>query len=299
MEFAVNYSPQAAELLAQGKITFDRFKLPAWLDVIATAKALHPVYVHFPLRVGMGTGDALDTETRQLPDWGKFEAILKDTNTPFINVHIAPITSDYPDIPSDTSDPAHTERLLEAVVRDVEGVARRFGAERVIIENDYYAPGKYFRATCTAEFVRRVIEATGCGLLLDIGHARLAARELGVDARDYLGAMPVQRIGEIHLAGIQVFDEHWQETLRQAGIAAETINQFAGRWQDHLPMTEDDWAFYGWTIEQLRSGAWQKPRMFSLEYGGVGALWQAITDADVLARDIPRLRGMLEEVLSK
>src|SRR5690349_9413003 len=130
MEFAVNYSPQAAGLLAQGKISVDRFKCPAWLDLIAEVQPQYPVYVHFPLRVGMGVGDAQDTEKRQPPDWGKFEAILKETDTPFVNLHLAPITDDHPDIPSDTSDPAHIERLFEAVIRDVEGVVRRFGAER-------------------------------------------------------------------------------------------------------------------------------------------------------------------------
>jgi uncharacterized protein (UPF0276 family) len=293
MEFAVNYSPQAAELLAQGKIALDRFKCPAWLDLIASAQAQHPVYVHFPLRVGMGIGDALDTETKQAPDWRKFEAILKETNTPFVNLHLAPITSDHPDMSSDTSDPAHAERLFEATVRDIEGVIRRFGAERVILENDYYAPGTYFRATCTAAFIRSVIEAAGCGLLLDISHARLAARELGVDAREYLGRLPVQRIREIHLTGVQLFDDQWQDTLREAGITEATIAQFAGRWQDHLPMTDEDWAFYSWAIEQLRSGAWHKPHMFSLEYGGVGAIWEALTDQNVLAQQVPKLYGMI------
>src|SRR5262249_28871308 len=112
-----------------------------------------------------------------------------------------------------------------------------------------------------------------------------------------LGSLPVQRICEIHLTGVQLFDERWQDTLSQAGIAPEMIARFAGRWQDHLPMTGADWEFYGWAIQQLRSGAWHKPRMFSLEYGGVGALWQAITDQAVLAEQVPRLYGMVKEGL--
>jgi hypothetical protein len=63
-------------------------------------------------------------------------------------------------------------------------------------------------------------------------------------------------------------------------------------------MTDEDWAFYGWAIEQLRDGAWKQPHMFSLEYGGVGALWQAMTDTDVLAAQVPRLYEMVKEVPS-
>src|SRR5207253_10695921 len=49
MEFSINYSLEAAALLAAGKINIDRLKLPDWPNMIADAKKLGPVYVHFPL----------------------------------------------------------------------------------------------------------------------------------------------------------------------------------------------------------------------------------------------------------
>ena len=76
MKLAVNYSTATAGLLAGGEVAFDYFKCPAWPDLIATAEALRPVNVHFPLLVGAGHGDAVDGETGELPDWGRFEAIL-------------------------------------------------------------------------------------------------------------------------------------------------------------------------------------------------------------------------------
>jgi hypothetical protein len=33
MEFALNYSPQAAQLLQEGRIEIDRYKCPDWPDV--------------------------------------------------------------------------------------------------------------------------------------------------------------------------------------------------------------------------------------------------------------------------
>lgn len=62
MEFAVNYSLAAADLLREEQIQVDLFKCPAWPDLIAAAQEVHPVYVHFPLRVGAGINHAIDYE---------------------------------------------------------------------------------------------------------------------------------------------------------------------------------------------------------------------------------------------
>ncbi len=252
MEFALNYSPQAVDLLAQGRIALDRFKCPAWDDVIAAAQETRPPYVHLPLRVGTGIGDAIDTEKKQPADWRRMESLLAQTGTPYVNLHLLPLVSDFPDLPEATDDPIHVERMLEAALRDVEAVVRRFGADKVIVESDYYHEGHYFRASCQPDFIRRVIEAAGCGFLLDISHARLAARSLDMETHAYFDGLPLDRIREVHLTGIQYFDERWAARLRGAGIAPEVIADFAGRWIDHLPITEDDWTFFEWAFAQLR-----------------------------------------------
>ena len=101
MKLAVNYSYPAADLLCDEQIRIDYFKCPAWLDLVATVREIHPIYVHFPLRVGTGIGDAIDAETSQPADWGKVETLLVQSDTSFVNVHLTPTTQDYPDIPVD------------------------------------------------------------------------------------------------------------------------------------------------------------------------------------------------------
>jgi uncharacterized protein len=110
-----------------------------------------------------------------------------------------------------------------------------------------------------------------------------------MDTREYIGRLPIQRIREIHVTGIQRFEGPWIEALRQAGIDAVTIQRFAGRLLDHLPMTGEDWEFFAWAMTQVHSGAWGRPWIVTFEYGGVGPLFQALTQADVLAEQIPRL----------
>jgi hypothetical protein len=41
IQLAVNYSTATADLLRSGQIRFDRFKCPAWPDLVATAQAIH------------------------------------------------------------------------------------------------------------------------------------------------------------------------------------------------------------------------------------------------------------------
>ena len=292
MEFAVNYSVAAADLLRKGLIHIDRFKCPAWPDLVATVRRAHPVYVHFPLRVGAGTGDAVDTETAGPADWHKVEALLRQTGTPLVNLHLEVTPDDCPDVPVDTADPAHVDLVTDRLIRDVRSVVQRFGPERVVVENDHSARGQHLRPAFLPETIRRVVRETGCGLLLDVSHARLAAHALDIDARDYLSQLPTDRTREIHISGLQRVEGALIERARRAGLAEETIQQYAGHQVDHLPITGVGWRFYAWALEQVRRGLWGTPWIVTFEYGGVKGIWKAITDRDVLAEQVPRLRAL-------
>jgi uncharacterized protein len=51
------------------------------------------------------------------------------------------------------------------------------------------------------EFIRRIGERTGCGLLLDVNNVFVSAANHGFSALEYLSDLPLARVGEIHLAG--------------------------------------------------------------------------------------------------
>ena len=292
MELAVNYSYPAAELQREGRIAVDRFKCPAWPALVTSVQEEYPLYIHFPLKVGAGIGDAVDTETKKPADWGKIEALLTQTGTPLLNVHLTLAAKDYPHISPTDADPALVEMLTERTVRDVQAVVRRFGAEMVIAENDHGGKGVYLHPTVLPQFINGVIEETGCGFLLDISHARLAAHSLGVDAREYINSLPVKRIRELHITGIQRVEGRWLELARRAGLDPEFVQRYAGQLVDHLPMTEADWDFFAWAMAQVRSGAWGRPWVAAFEFGGVGGLWQLLADKDVLAEQLPRLSAL-------
>jgi len=293
IQFAVNYSEAAAALLRSGDIQLDFFKCPAWLDLIAKVQTQHPVYVHCPLRVGMGIGDALDTETGNPADWGKYDAILAQTGTPWVSLHLGPEPGDHPDIPHTSLAPEHVDRVAEALIRDVSAVVDRFGPERVVGENIFGYYGGHLWTAMLPDVLHRVVEATGCGFLLDLSHARLAARDLGMDSRAYLNALPTAHIREIHVTGIQRFAGHWVEKSRRRGVDVDAL-RFVGRLIDHLPMVEEDWVILEWVVQQIHSGAWAEPWIIAFECGGVGWIYEAVMDEPTLEAQVPRLYALFK-----
>ena len=154
---------------------------------------------------------------------------------------------------------------------------------------------KFLRPAFLPEVICRVVEETGCGFLFDTAHASLAAHGLNVNIREYIDALPTEYTREIHITGIQRFEGRWVRLARQFGIDADVIQRFTGSLQDHFPMTDEDWEFCVWAMEQARGGVWGHPWMMTFEYGGDGGLSGAVTEANVLVEQVPRLYALVKE----
>lgn len=275
MKLAVNYSPQADALLDSGQIDFEVYKCPDWADMIADARQRRPVYIHFPLKAGLNKTVGID--------WRQIEGWLTTTGTLYVNMHLAPRALDFEDMPLDTTDPAHTERLRQAMLEDIERVVQQFGKERVILENVPWDPDPKYaipRPAIDPDFIRGIIVESGCGLLLDIAHASIAAKFLGMDERDYITRLPLDRIREVHITGLKFTGER-------------------RLWEDHHPMTDPDWALLDWAMQHIHSGDWGQPWAVALEYGGSGPLFAWRSESRVLASDVPRMYAMTHPIPSR
>ncbi len=195
------------------------------------------------------------------------------SGTPFINLHLEAKQADFPDIPIDSTLPAHRERVLAQTLEEVELAVNRFGAERVILENvPYRLTGNVLRASVEPEAICRLVRETGCGLLLDISHARISAAQLGLDEREYIGSLPVESLKELHFTGVHTFD---------------------GWLQDHLPALEADWQTLDWVLERIKLGEWPRPWMLAFEYSGVGWKFAWRSDARVIETQCQRLYSLV------
>jgi hypothetical protein len=58
-----------------------------------------------------------------------------------------------------------------------------------------------------ATFVKLVLEASGCGLLLDVNNVYVNAQNHGYDAQAFIDAMPMHQVKQIHVAGHTLEDD--------------------------------------------------------------------------------------------
>ncbi|MEZ4671945.1 MAG: DUF692 family protein [Anaerolineae bacterium] len=266
MKLAVNYSPQAADLLAAGRIEFDLYKTTEWPEMIALAEQQREAYVHFPLMAGRNNLAAVTVE--------RIQEILDTTATPYVNTHLAPRATDF-HMEMTNHDPNIANELMAAMQLDTSALVEQFGAERVILENANYDPNYDIpTVVIEPEMICRAVDETGCGFLLDLAHARMSAAYFNLDAQDYIQRLPLHALCELHVAGTRFVESE-------------------ARLVDHYPMTDPDWMLVEWALDNIHAGEWPEPNIVALEYGGVGGFFAANSDTAVLNHDVRRLHKLV------
>ena len=161
--------------------------------VLEQVAAQVPIVMH-GVSLSIGSSDALDLvylrKLRQLaaeckPAW--ISDHLCWTGVATLNCH------DLLPMPLDEASLRH----VAARVRQVQ----EFLGRPLILEN----PSTYVEFTRSSmpewEFLGRLCEATGCGLLLDVNNVHVSAFNHGYDAAHYIRQLPAAHIVQIHLAG--------------------------------------------------------------------------------------------------
>ncbi|HLK33640.1 MAG TPA: DUF692 family protein [Terriglobales bacterium] len=98
--------------------------------------------------------------------------------------------------------PLYTEDFLGRFVANARVLRDAVNAP-LVMEN---IPGFFaldYAQMTEAEFLRRFLDQTGCGLLLDLPHIWLAAHYSGRSAREYLAEFPLEKVVELHVAGVE------------------------------------------------------------------------------------------------
>jgi uncharacterized protein (UPF0276 family) len=150
----------------------------------------------------------------------------------------APYHSDHLCLSSAGSRQFHELLPLKFCRENVERVASRareiqdaLGRPLALENISYYAhPGR--RELPEAEFVSAVLEESGCGLLLDVNNAVVNAKNHGGDPRDFVAALPLDRVVEIHIAG------HFESP---SGLVIDTHG---------TPVADPVYDLLAWTLER-------------------------------------------------
>lgn len=125
-----------------------------------------------------------------------------------------------------------TEQSLAHVVGRISIVQDRLGRP-LVLEN----PSSYLQYCLDQmpewEFIARMAEASGCGLLLDVNNVWVSALNHGFDPVAYIEAIPKDHVVQIHLAGPTDCGTHFMDT-------------------HDSPVRDEVWALYG--LAQVRAG---------------------------------------------
>ncbi len=101
---------------------------------------------------------------------------------------------------SDLLPVAYNRQMEDLVCAHIDQVQNRMGRQ-MLLEN----PANYLSlqdsVDSESEFIGNVIRRTGCGLLLDVNNVYVSSRNCHFDAFEYIRSLPLECVGEIHLAG--------------------------------------------------------------------------------------------------
>jgi len=259
MRFAVNYSNPLIRLLKEKAIKIDLIKCPDWEGMLAEAKPHGQITIHFDLEVGLGN-------TFQV-DFSRVKALLNSTETPHVNTHLVTPRQFNPD------DPSQLQKINLLWREEIDCMSNHLGAEMVALEHHpYTAANRNIQPAADAKIFSQVIQDTGCMFLLDLAHASITAATLNIDVKEYISALPINRLVEMHITGIKT----------HSGVLT-----------DHFELGNDDWAILRWALDEIQAKHWREPKIVAFEYGGIGQTFVWRTEYDVLKTQVPLLYQMI------
>lgn len=122
-----------------------------------------------------------------------------------------------------------TEDSLKHVASRVRQV-QDYMERQLVLEN----PSTYLTFTDSTlpepEFLSRLAEMTGCGLLLDVNNVFVTCYNNDLDAEGYLRGLPMESVVQMHLAGHQNCGTHIIDT-HDGEVVPEVWRLFALAWQ--------------------------------------------------------------------
>lgn len=122
-----------------------------------------------------------------------------------------------------------TPAALTALCNKIDAVQQTLGRS-ILLENPTHYVDLEGHSATEPDFLSEVVARTGCGLLVDINNLFLSQRNIGLDTRAWLAGVPIDAIGEFHLAGHTpdpAYGEHLLIDTHDCSITADVWDLFA------------------------------------------------------------------------
>lgn len=264
MLLGCNYSRELIQLLREKRTEVDYIKLAlheVCREGFEVSRGFGPVLVH-PINLGVVERTGMKESDIELIDWQRINGDLAHYNSPHFGLHLDVRKSDWgePEI--------EDEAIIQHVIKIAQSWARRVKVP-FLLENvpysDYYGENAgTFEVVTRPKVIKEICIEANVGLLLDLSHARVTAWYRNEKILDYLAQLPLERIREIHVVGAKMTEQGLRDR--------------------HMEMEEEDYQALEWLLERTH------PHIVTLEYGGVGPIFEFRSDLLILERQLKRLR---------
>lgn len=193
------------------EITADHYidSNPQKLEELKLLKQHFPLIPH-GLNLSLGSAEGVDEVYLE-----KFAALVENVQPEWCSDHICFTKSGGVDI-GHLSPVPFTSEAVNVLLRNIKRVKSVIKTP-LILENITYT-FRYPNAEMTeTEFLRRVLEESDCGLLLDVTNLYINSVNHKLDWRVFLDELPMERVVQLHFVGGQqhgdlLIDSHSQQT---------------------------------------------------------------------------------------
>ncbi len=189
-----------------------------------------------------------------------YEVISQHPNLQLISFHLAscyeaPVTKDFMFLPGGNK--LNVCQMKQNAQVNLQFMKENFEHLSFAIENNNYYPTDAYEYICNPHFINEIVNDNNLYFLLDIAHAKISAHNLNLPFYEYMHALPLSKIIQIHITG-------YQDT-EKGRIARD----------EHLYPSKDNWS----TVKKIISRHRENLRYLTVEYySDYEKLLQAITE---------------------
>lgn len=233
-----NWSEALIDLINNNRIDIDYIKMGAYgefdkqFDIV---RLLKPILLH-----GLGYFECSGMKNISIIDFQRANELILKCGSPHYGLHLAIQNTDMSTGMNDNDIYIHMSKQIQ--------IFKKRLTVPLLLENTPDSPQDrtVFNHYPYAEYdkISRLLNDNDVNLLLDLTHAKITALYRNWNIYDYLKALPLHRIKEIHVNG-SGYDEQ--------GFPADT----------HQPMNNEDYELLDWLL------LYSNPDIITLEYNGI------------------------------
>ncbi|KOF55645.1 MULTISPECIES: multinuclear nonheme iron-dependent oxidase [Clostridium] len=238
MYIGCNWSKELRMLLEKNAVKVDYVKSGAFGNFdkeFETMRSMRPVLLH-----GLGYFENTGMKNIEVIDFNRANNLIEKCNSFHYGVHLAIRNIDMGKGMSDVAIYEHLSKNIKIFKDNLNVPLLIENSPDTTIERKKYDFYPYF----TPQRISELSVNNDVYFLLDIAHAKITAKDHGLDVYDYIKKLPLDRIKEIHLAG---------SGYNKDGFPIDT----------HQAMKDEDYKLLDWVLN------YSKPDVVTLEYNGI------------------------------